>query len=754
MSKRPSFSWDGVARRSSRAPRTVLIPRAVGTVLMVLLLAASTTPRAALADEEFRGFWADAFGIGFKSQSEIDTMVARAVTGNYNAIVAEVLAYQDTSTSNNGHGAYWKSSILPWASVVSTNFDPLEYLCQEAHANGIEVHAWLVAYRVSTTWPPYGNSLLASHPEWLMVPSAGMGGGPATIDDKYTLDPGSPDVQEHLVGIVRELVTNYDVDGIHFDYIRYTDKDAGYPADLTYEKSSLARYQAITGTTSTPGYTNGDWSDFRRRTIDELIRRCRAEIPSITSNPRQPVQLTAALFASGGAPADFTDSDAYYLHQNWKHWMDMGWLDAACPMNYKDERNSTHATWYRSWIDASVAWRADRHVYCGQGNYLNAKADSITQMLYVYNAGADGSMNYAYRSTADENNDEDPEADWTWYTYVASNLFTSPAALPTMPWRDPATATEGTLWGQVTDYLTGEPIDNALVIIGGTDTVYTDGNGYYVATLLSASAAGTSYSATATAAGFPNMTRSEDVIAGDVVRLDFPLGEIMGDWNGDGVVDILDMPMFKFCMSGPQPPTSPPVCRTVFDFDADLDIDMADFAQMQLPPLIDVDDIVLESRDASGTLTPSPAYVEDGAWANSTAKSTVPELVGSGGRFISYVLPNTGTDNATFVPEIVTSGVYEVYVTWGTGANCYDAQYTINHGSNQTVLLVDQIPTGVTGANDNTWVSLGQYWFPVGQDNATCSINVSEETVSGKPHSGWNQRVYADGLKLVFISRW
>jgi len=165
-----------------------------------------------------------------------------------------------------------------------------------------------------------------------------------------------------------------------------------------------------------------------------------------------------------------------------------------------------------------------------------------------------------------------------------------------------------------------------------------------------------------------------------------------------------------------------------------------------------VADLVVESRDATGALTLPPAYVEDGAWANSTIKSKVPDLTGTGSRFITYDLPNTGTDNATFVPMVVTPGVYEVFVTWDVGANCYDAQYTIRHAQGQTILLVDQIPNGVEGANANTWVTLGQYRFAAGQNAATGSVNVSEATVSGKPHSGWNQRVYADAAKWVFVS--
>ena len=233
-----------------------------------------------------------------------------------------------------------------------------------------------------------------------------------------------------------------------------------------------------------------------------------------------------------------------------------------------------------------------------------------------------------------------------------------------------------------------------------------------------------------------------------------------GDADHDGDVDLNDLALLASCLAGPGvwPAPGPPLttadCTAAFDVDEDGDVDLADIVALRRRDhqVLTVADVLLEVRNAAGTLLPPPAYVESGAWSNSTAKSQAAGLTGTGSRFITYVLPNTGTDNATFVPQIVTPAVYEVFVTWGTGANCYDAQYTIRHADGQTVLLVDQIPEGVAGANANTWVSLGQFRFAAGQNAATASVNVSEVTVSGKPHSGWSQRVYADAAKCVFVS--
>jgi uncharacterized lipoprotein YddW (UPF0748 family) len=189
----------------------------LGVLWGCLLLAAA----GALPAQQFRGVWADVFHAGMRSPEEVDAMVSRLAAARYNAVIVQVLAYMDNSRSS--HGAYWKSSMLPRSSYVTASFDPLAYLCQQAHKSGIQVHAWLggsgaAMYRVSLAWPPQGNATLASHPEWMMVPRANSEGNTVVrVNEHYMLDMGSPDAQEYLVSIVRELVTNYEIDGIHWD---------------------------------------------------------------------------------------------------------------------------------------------------------------------------------------------------------------------------------------------------------------------------------------------------------------------------------------------------------------------------------------------------------------------------------------------------------------------------------------------------------------------------------------------------------
>jgi uncharacterized lipoprotein YddW (UPF0748 family) len=530
---------------------------------------------AGAGGEEFRGFWADAFHIGFKSAADVDDMIARAVIGNYNAIVPEVLAYQDYSDVYSGHGAYWDSDIVPMAhDIEGAGFDPLAYMVEQAHANGLEVHPWLVAFRVSTSWPPAGNATLTAHPEWLMVPRGSIGDGPTPISGKYTLDPGSPDVQEYLMSIVRELVTNYAVDGIHWDYIRYTTTDAGYPADESYTRSGLARFAEITGYGGIPDIDYGPWNDFRRREVTEVVRRAQVEMATISSNPRQPLRHTAALITWGDAPSDFENTSAWARFQNWREWMEEGYLDAGIPMTYYDY--DVYPSWYRNWVDQEMLWRYDRHLFVGPGIYLNSFENSVVEIEYARDAGADGLCTYSYASTTGSR-------DWNWYPYVGGTAFSQPATAPPMPWREVTTATEGYVHGRVTDGSTGEPVDDATVQVNGFPVVQTDGNGFYVITHMSAGPDGTSFPLSASDDAYAEDAQRPAVLIerAQYTEANFALGTwLPGDYDVDADVDFDDFAHLEPALTGPDN-GPPPAGGDLFDFDRDGDVDLTDFAVFQ-----------------------------------------------------------------------------------------------------------------------------------------------------------------------------
>src|SRR5678816_3409487 len=147
-----------------------------------------------------------------------------------------------------------------------------------------------------------------------MAPLANSeGNAVVAVDGSYALDMGSPDAQEYIVSIVRELVTNYPIDGINWDDEMNTtgyNNGFGYPAydQATNPRSGLARYRINTGAVGTPANTDVAWSDYRRRFKNELMARVQAEVQSIKTNPRQPLRHTTAALAYSPVPTncDFT----------------------------------------------------------------------------------------------------------------------------------------------------------------------------------------------------------------------------------------------------------------------------------------------------------------------------------------------------------------------------------------------------------------------------------------------------------------
>src|SRR5437867_13107512 len=138
---------------------------------------------------QFRAFWADAFGEGINDQSEIDSLVAATKAAHANAIVAQVVRRGDCFCLRSG---------LPVNESIAPGFDPLQALITTAHAQGIEVHAWIIANAMwnSTTPPKDPNHIFNLHgpaasgrDNSVMTRSDGL----SYLSPDWMLGPGHPD---------------------------------------------------------------------------------------------------------------------------------------------------------------------------------------------------------------------------------------------------------------------------------------------------------------------------------------------------------------------------------------------------------------------------------------------------------------------------------------------------------------------------------------------------------------------------------
>jgi len=220
---------------------------------------------------------------------------------NINAIYFQVKGMGD---------AFYNSSYEPWsASITGTRgvdpgYDVLKFMIDEAHARDIEFHAWMNPYRIATR-ANAGSSFPALHssvkPEWVL-----------DFPTIQIYNPAVPEVQQRLVDIVKETITKYDVDGIHFD-------DYFYPEGQTFaDQADYVKYGAGINTIQ----------DFRRENVNKAIKGVHDVI--VATKP-------GVVFSVSPAPDIAKNFNTLYADV--KKWNQEGWVDVVIPQLYQEVGN-------------------------------------------------------------------------------------------------------------------------------------------------------------------------------------------------------------------------------------------------------------------------------------------------------------------------------------------------------------------------------------------------------------------------------
>ncbi|MBM3502009.1 MAG: hypothetical protein FJX74_25430, partial [Armatimonadetes bacterium] len=264
--------------------------------------------------------------------------------------------------------AYYPSDYLPVAETVAKYGDQMEECVREAHARGIEVHAWKVNWNLGNAPQDFIDKLRAE--------------GRTMVDVKGEpidwLCPSHPLNYQLELDTMLEPVRKYDVDGIHFDYIRYLGEH------VCYCPGCLERFQADTGlnVTDWPAQCySGDLHDpYRQWRCDQITRLVRTT--SEESRKLKPwVRISAAVFSNYPSTRDS-------IGQDWLLWVKEGYLDFVCPMDYTDSNSG-----FRRTVARQVAQVNGRVPLCpGIGASAPGQpADmTITQIEIARELGADG----------------------------------------------------------------------------------------------------------------------------------------------------------------------------------------------------------------------------------------------------------------------------------------------------------------------------------------------------------------------------
>ncbi len=377
-------------------------------VMMLLLMGTLPVKANETVRPEVRALWVDAFRPGFKTPDQVDKLIEDAVNANLNTLIVQVRRRGD---------AYYNNSIEPRTEdpELTPGFDALQYLIDKAHANQIEVHAWLntlVAWNNDIP-PEDSNHVWNIH-------------GPKTTDEEtwvsyyrvyndtskkwseklfssFYLDPGNPEVVDYTAAVYLNVVKNYDVDGIHLDYSRYAGTGWGY------NPTSVARYNAQYGTRGLPDPDDPRWAQWRRDQTANLIRKI--YLKSIAIKPN--LKVSSAVITWGEGPIgekDWEKSRAYaQVYQDWRSWLQEGILDLAIPMNYYSEWHPNQQNWYNQWIEWEKDHQYGRQIVIGPGIFMQYIEQSLAQIRRAQEPSALGNM----------------AAGVSLYAYGASNLYSS-----------------------------------------------------------------------------------------------------------------------------------------------------------------------------------------------------------------------------------------------------------------------------------------------------------------------------------------
>ena len=401
-------------RQSGEVARIVRHAAWLAVALVTVVSAGAEPTDTDTADpyrfDEVRALWV--IRTALDSPDAVREMVAEAAGSGFNTLLVQVRGRGD---------AFYASSLEPRAERLPDNpaFDPLQLVIEEAHARGMAVHAWVNTYLV---WGPVDpprspRHVVNANPEWLAVPRS-LG---RELHDRNPRDPrylrsitehawahqrtvtglwsspSHPAVQARVQAVWLELATNYDLQGIHFDYVRLPS------GEFDYSRGTLDRFRAwvrpylssqryadlVAASGSNPfamAEALGDlWDQFRRDQVSTLVRRIYRSVKEV----RPDLVISAALVPD-------PKEARVKRYQDWWSWLADGFLDVAVPMAYTTDREQ-----FDAWVEeARVSAGSRERVWAGVGAYKNPVDATLRQIDSARERGVGGVVVFAYDSAS------------------------------------------------------------------------------------------------------------------------------------------------------------------------------------------------------------------------------------------------------------------------------------------------------------------------------------------------------------------
>ncbi|MHB0947979.1 MAG: glycoside hydrolase family 10 protein [Gemmatimonadaceae bacterium] len=363
----------GVPPGSAPAPTRPGSAAAAGHAPALATRPVARAPAPPPVAREFRGAWVTPLSGGHlpdwpsrpglpasAQQAELRELLDAARDVGLNAVILHVRTAGD---------AMYPSPYAPWSAFLSgtsgvapsPSYDPLAFAIAEAHARGLQLHAWFNPFRALL--PNIANDRAAAthvtrtHPEWIR-----------RYGTQTWIDPGDPNAREFVVATIADAVRRYDLDGIHIDDYFYpyreqesvrvgkgrrrrtVRRDIDFPDARTWERFGRLR-----------GFTSR--ADWRRANVDAFVERLYTTVKA--AKPWVLVGISPFGIWRSGHPAGVTGLDAYgEIYADSRKWLQRGWLDYLVPQLYWPLDGEQHRfTRLYAWWTAQNTM--DRHLWPG-----------------------------------------------------------------------------------------------------------------------------------------------------------------------------------------------------------------------------------------------------------------------------------------------------------------------------------------------------------------------------------------------------
>lgn len=319
-------------------------------VLLFAVMLCAATAMAADNDvpkREFRGAWIQAVNGQFKGMNEhemknyLTTMLNNLRLAGVNAIIFQVRVEGD---------ALYNSALEPWSRYItgiqgtSPGWDPLEFMVDEAHKRNMELHAWINPYRARTK----GTKVVADNHQSKLHPERFV-----AYDGQLYFNPALKENRDFICSVANDIVSRYDVDGLHIDdyFYPYPAKGKNFDDEACFRKSRAAN--------------KGDW---RRENVNRLVKQLhetvRAAKPWVKFGVSPfGIYRNASDKVPGGS---LTKGLQCYddLYADVLLWINEGWVDYCIPQIYWEIGHK--AADYQELVKWWAKNAGERPLYIGQ----------------------------------------------------------------------------------------------------------------------------------------------------------------------------------------------------------------------------------------------------------------------------------------------------------------------------------------------------------------------------------------------------